>query len=150
MAELASIFGFTGVTAENIKKDTVMKDRIKLELMKYLESSTFADGGIASIAHSVGEDGIAFVRNGEGFVKPEHVSDIRLLLDNIKPLSSLVNLAKPNIPNMVTNNSSSPTVVFNLNGGTINSDTMGQFNKWKSDITNEVTKAIINASRPYR
>ena len=69
------------------------------ELNSYVKSSAFATGGIAKIK-PVGEDGIAWVRNGEGFIAPEHVEALKDLvnivpdmtqftktLTNIKPVS---------------------------------------------------------------
>jgi hypothetical protein len=64
-------------------------------------------------------------------------------------LNNLVKLTRPNIEN-ITNNSSAPVIQFNLNGGTITPDAVNQFNKFRSDITKDVTDAIVKASRGYR
>ena len=50
----------------------------------------FRDGGIAHLVKSQGEDGIAMVRNGEGFVRPEDVPEIRKLLKSLPDLNTLV------------------------------------------------------------
>ena len=64
-------------------------------------------------------------------------------------LKDLVKLNQPDFSKVITNNSA-PIIQFNLNGGTITPEAMPQFNKWKADITSEVSKAIIDASRPHR
>lgn len=69
----------------------------KLKEIKY---TGFKRGGIGQLVKASGEDGLALVRNGEGFIAPEHVDAIKDLvnivpdmtqftktLTNIKPVS---------------------------------------------------------------
>lgn len=88
------------------------------ELNSYVKSSAFATGGIAKIK-PVGEDGIAWVRNGEGFVRPEDVQHIRDLMavtpDLTKLVSSFSN--QPNVKPLdknVTKNVSIDHITFEL------------------------------------
>ena len=68
------------------------------------------------------------------------------LVNNIKPLNNLVKLSTPNIDN-ITNNNTSPIIQFNLTGGTITSDAMPQFNKWKKEIISDIGDIIYNGKR---
>ena len=88
------------------------------ELNSYVKSSAFATGGIAKIK-PVGEDGIAWVRNGEGFVRPEDVQHIRDLMAVTPDLTKLVT-SFSNLPNVkpldknVTRNVSIDNITFEL------------------------------------
>lgn len=63
-------------------------------ILMALKQAGFATGGIAKI---VGEDGFALVRNGEGFVMPEHVPMIQGLLDMTPKINSYINTTLPNL-----------------------------------------------------
>ena len=54
------------------------------ELKKRFSSLGFSSGGIGKLIKASGEDGLALVRNGEGFIAPEHVDSIKDLV-NIVP-----------------------------------------------------------------
>lgn len=88
------------------------------ELNSYVKSSAFATGGIAKIK-PVGEDGIAWVRNGEGFVRPEDVQHIRDLMAVTPDLTKLVT-SFSNLPNVkpldknVTKNVSIDNITFDM------------------------------------
>lgn len=88
------------------------------ELNSYVKSSAFATGGIAKIK-PVGEDGIAWVRNGEGFVRPEDVQHIRDLMAITPDLTKLV-ASFSNLPNVkpldknVTRNVSIDNITFDM------------------------------------
>ena len=88
------------------------------ELNSYVKSSAFATGGIAKIK-PVGEDGIAWVRNGEGFVRPEDVQHIRDLMAVTPDLTKLV-ASFSNLPNVkpldknVTRNVSIDNITFDM------------------------------------
>lgn len=88
------------------------------ELNSYVKSSAFATGGIAKIK-PVGEDGIAWVRNGEGFVRPEDVQHIRDLMAVTPDLTKLVS-SFSNLPNVkpldknVTKNVSIDHITFDM------------------------------------
>lgn len=66
-----------------------------LNITDVLKNAGFATGGIAK---AVGEDGIALVRNGEGFVMPEHVPMIQGLLDSVPKIDAFINTTLPNLP----------------------------------------------------
>ena len=88
------------------------------ELNSYVKSSAFATGGIAKIK-PVGEDGLAWVRNGEGFVRPEDVQHIRDLMAVTPDLTKLV-ASFSNLPNVkpldknVTRNVSIDHITFDM------------------------------------
>ena len=76
----------------------------------------FKKGGIAKLIKSKGEDGITFVRNGEGFIAPEHVQPIEELVDSAPQLNNAIDILrnvtpdlssmiKPNLPNLQPVNS---------------------------------------------
>ena len=89
------------------------------ELNSYVESSAFATGGIAKLVKPQGEDGIAWLRNGEGLVAPENVQDIRDLMDVTPDLTKLV-ASFSNLPNVkqldrnVTKNVSIDHITFDM------------------------------------
>lgn len=89
------------------------------ELNSYVESSAFATGGIAKLVKPAGEDGIAWLRNGEGLVAPENVQDIRDLMDVTPDLTKLV-ASFSNLPNVkpldknVTRNVSIDNITFDM------------------------------------
>lgn len=58
-------------------------------LINQLKSAGFKEGGIARLVRQTGEEGIGLVRNGEGFVAPEHVRSIQQLIDNLPILNDL-------------------------------------------------------------
>ena len=88
-------------------------------LNKFFKDIGFKTGGIAKLVKQSGEDGVALVRNGEGFVMPENVKDIRDLMAVTPDLTKLVtNLT--NVPNVkpldrnVTKNVSIDNITFDL------------------------------------
>lgn len=89
------------------------------ELNSYVKSSAFATGGIAKLIKPQGEDGIAWLRNGEGLVAPENVQDIRDLMNVTPNLTKLVT-SFSNLPNVkpldknVTKNVSIDHITFEL------------------------------------
>lgn len=79
----------------------------------------FRTGGIAKLVKPQGEDGIGWFRNGEGFVRPENVQDIRDLMDVTPDLTKLV-ASFSNLPNIkpldknVTRNVSIDNITFDM------------------------------------
>lgn len=69
-------------------------------MVQQLKSRGFAQGGIGSMIEKSGEDGVAIVRKGEGFVAPEHVSAIKDLLDVVPKLTEIT---KSSIPTAAIN-----------------------------------------------
>lgn len=79
----------------------------------------FRTGGIAKLVKPQGEDGIGWFRNGEGFVRPENVQDIRDLMDVTPDLTKLV-ASFSNLQNVkpldknVTRNVSIDNITFDM------------------------------------
>lgn len=59
-------------------------------LKKKYGSLGFKTGGIGTLVKASGEDGIAMVRNGEGFISPENVKDIKDLMNLIPDITSFM------------------------------------------------------------
>lgn len=76
----------------------------------------FSEGGIGELIKATGEDGIALVRNGEGFVKPEDVDAIKKLLDTVPVMYDVMDSFKtiPTLPKTVPL-ASMGDVSFNFN-----------------------------------
>ena len=71
----------------------------------------FKRGGIAKIIKGKGEDGVTLVRNGEGFVAPEHVPPIMELVESVPVLNDM-----PKFPTVepVGNTATYGDVTFNF------------------------------------
>ncbi len=152
MVQLARLLGLTEINSESdVKGSSENREKIR----KALISAGFEKGGIAQISSSnftknlTGgiEHGIALVRNGEGFVRPEDVSNIKHLLDVIPDINGMINNIAPYVSSLTTNQNLAPVINFNLTGGTITQEAMPQFNRWKSDIINEISKIMIEGAK---
>jgi hypothetical protein len=148
------------------------EDDVKKKILSYFYDSTsfmqkalanygFATGGIAKLIPK-GEDGVAFVRNGEGFVRPEDVSNIQDLLKTVPIMYDMTNSLLPtnttpaNINN--TNNTSSVNIgevnpTFVLENVT-NADTFikevqtnSRFNRFMTDLVVDKTSGTQNYMR---
>lgn len=64
----------------------------------------FKTGGIGTLVKASGEDGLAMVRNGEGFVAPEHVQSIQQLLKVTPDMSQMITAINKNGSGETTNN----------------------------------------------
>lgn len=94
------------LSTENLKKlakntlkieyDNAAKDGKLAKKLKEIRYSGFKTGGIAELMPK-GEDGLAWVRNGEGFVSPEDVKHINKLLEVTPSMEQFVH-AYDNIP----------------------------------------------------
>ena len=78
----------------------------------------FKTGGIAQLVKSNGEDGLMMARNGEGFVSPENVQDIKDLMKVVPDMNKFISSVTetPNIP-IARNNQPSNSigeVLFNI------------------------------------
>lgn len=114
LAQLRKILGTTNDNLYNVLMDlSKMKGNI-------LNVGGFAKGGIGRLVPA-GEDGLAWVRNGEGFVRPEDVKHIQELLNVVPDVKDII---KPiDISNLqpINNNSSSiDTVQFNIEMNGVN------------------------------
>jgi len=150
MLELAKLLDINDIT--QIDDVKIAKNRQKI--LTTLKNAKFSSGGTVDasksnspIAAMFGEDGIALVKHNEEILTPEKATMLKSLLDVAKPLTIISKLATGNISNSMTNRYSSPTIQFNLNGGTITPDAIQQFNNWKNDIVKEVSKAIVGDVR---
>ena len=75
MKELASDMGFI--------YDNSTKSGALYQKLLAVGIPGFKHGGIGELVKAQGEDGIALVRNGEGFISPENVPAIKELVNNI-------------------------------------------------------------------
>lgn len=78
----------TGSSTTKIAAGTLVK--VPLTSRAHYVKSTFASGGIIEMAHRLGEDGIAFVRNGEAIIAPDQVNAVKTLAENASSLNNLV------------------------------------------------------------
>ena len=100
-------------------KNSVKPDDMWSALNKVFANAGFRTGGIAKLVKANGEDGLMMARNGEGFVSPENVQDIRDLMNITPNLTELVtNLTKiPDFKRVVpetTKNVSIDNITFDL------------------------------------
>lgn len=86
-------------------KDSKHKTKEIADYFKAAGISGFRKGGIARLVKSKGEDGLAMVRNGEGFIPPENVAQIQDLMRIVpditaftKKLTKLPTIPTPNQP----------------------------------------------------
>ena len=141
MADLASIFGISGVTADSIKTDTVTKNLIKTYLMKYLEGSTFTTGGLAS---SMNEDGWGLIKRNE-LILDQNGS--KIFTQQVAPLMNdfvnKFNLIKPDLTNITArNNSPSISITIPIQGNATQA-TVTALNS----ASNNIVKQIMNEVR---
>ena len=90
-----------------------------VELKKHIKGHVknvggFKTGGIAELIKAQGEDGIAFVRNKEGLVSPEHVPAIQELLDTVPLMNNMFKplVEAPKLPNLTPMNNMGNNVTF--------------------------------------
>ena len=150
MVEIAQALGLNHIKSVDDVQDTKEGRVNKNLILEALKKARFAKGGVVGLDQNVirglGEHGIALVRNEDVFLNREDAKIIKELVGNIKPLGNLVKLTKPNIEN-ITNNNTNPIIQFNLTGGTITSDAMPQFNKWKKEIISDIGDILYNGKR---
>lgn len=146
MAKLAKLLKMSGIDSA---KDVSGNPSNRWKILEKLKKSGFAsgDGTIAldnNMIKQAGENRIIFGRVGEGMFSPEKIKAIQELTKAMPLMKDLVKLSNPDLTKVITNNTSSPIINFNLTGGTITQEAMPQFNKWKreivSDIVNEINK----------
>ena len=111
----------TGYKKNTLKKgkNTVKSNDMWAALNKAFASAGFRTGGIAKLVKANGEDGLMMARNGEGFVSPENVQDIRDLMNITPNLTELVsNLTKiPDFKRVIpetTKNVSIDNITFDM------------------------------------
>ena len=73
-----------------VKYDNATKKGALYKKLKKIDAYGFKTGGIAELIKAQGEDGIAFVRNKEGLVAPEHVPAIQELLDTVPLMNDML------------------------------------------------------------
>lgn len=105
----------------------------------------FRTGGIADIRPPKGEDGIAWVRNKEGFVAPENVEDIRKLFDVLPDVTSFMenSFIKPNLPTTVNNDLGNS---YDIKIGDINMEGVND----PDAFAKQLVKAVQNKSNVQR
>ena len=85
-SELKDLADFVRVPYDDSSKDGNL-----YKALKNLGIKGFKTGGIGQLVKESGEDGIAMVRNGEGFISPENVDDIKHLLDVVPDINKFTN-----------------------------------------------------------
>ena len=99
--EIAKILGVAIKDKDNITREESIK------LRDAFKNAGFATGGIAhfdsGIIRKVGEDGIVLARNGEGFVSPENVADMKRFMETIPVANNLITdmIKVPNYASMI-------------------------------------------------
>lgn len=146
MARLATILELSDIGS---KTDLTNADKNKI--LSALIAAGFDGGGIArtrsnSIVNTLTggkEDGLALVRNGEGFVAPEHVGSIKSLLNNLEPLKHIVRLTGLDL-NATKANSAMAITIGNLVevSGTIDNNTVGKVQTAAEDALSKLSDLI--------
>lgn len=150
MVKLAAMLKVNGISQI---KDVSESSSNRMKILSALKAAKFATGGTVDASRNntvstlFGEDGIAFVKHKEEILTPEKANLLRGLLDVATPLKNLGQIATNNLSSVITNNNSSPNIIFNLNGGTISKEVIPQFDRWKDDITKMVTTTLENQMR---
>ena len=83
-AKLKELAEIVGVTYDNAKSSGSLYKKLKA-----IGVQGFKHGGIGKLVKEQGEDGIAIVRNGEGFVSPEDVDKIGSLVGSVPVLDDI-------------------------------------------------------------
>lgn len=94
--------------------DDATKNGKLYKKLKSLGVKGFRHGGIGRLIKENGEDGIAMVRNGEGFIAPEDVPQIQSLIDTV-PLMNDLTKSLTKLPDM----SHIKPILDNINTGNI-------------------------------
>jgi TP901 family phage tail tape measure protein len=162
MAQLASVFGFGGVTAENIKTDTLTKNMLLEELKRLFSNSTFATGGITKVnkssssgllsdlLKSIGEDKLVAVRDQEGIMTKDETKVFKY--DFIPTMNKFMTAFKPTLPdmsNIVTNNNSTPIQIANLLSinGNVDSAVVNRLETSTNQLAKQFAKAVMDVKR---
>lgn len=154
MAQLASIFGISGVTASSIVKDTDTKN----EILDRLKKAGFSTGGtigklngsglLSELIKSSGDNVLIPAKTGEGVLTNEQNSAWLKLVPQMNNLSNIFgNLATPNLSNVVTNNTNNSSPVINVTIPVSGSITPATATTMGNNIANQVAKAIIDIKR---
>lgn len=115
--QLAKLLGTS--TDENAILDVLEKLGFQFVRGMTLSSNDikgFATGGVGTLVKPNGEDGLAWVRNGEGFVSPENVADIQNLMRFVPDMSKFLNVTLPNYDNVIANRNIENNVTVDIGG----------------------------------
>lgn len=114
---MKKLAGILGISYNNAGRNGNLYKKLKAVGVK-----GFASGGIGEVVKTSGEDGLALVRNKEGFVKPEDVEYIKKLMNVIPDMEKFVKVATPDYSRFVTSDirQSVGDVHLNLGGITMN------------------------------
>ena len=103
----------------------------------------FKDGGIAKVIKSKGEDGLIMARNGEGFVKPEHVGEVKKLMDVLPQLNAAMNyqIDMPKMPvTQSTQNNQRYVEVNNINLGNVTLPNVTNYEEFRDHMFKDMQK----------
>lgn len=121
MKDLGSNFVYT---ADDFNDNKTGSTHVKgygeklVELLKNLRSTAgFSSGGIGKLIKATGEDGIALVRNGEGFVRPEDVAQMKEFMNVLPVANNLMDNLIPlhNMPLPISNKANNPVSIGDVN-----------------------------------
>lgn len=105
MAQLASLFGITGVDSTSIQKDTATKDLI----LKKLKAAKFHSGGYVDASWLSNKEGIGLVKHGEPILTVEQGKMFKEFTSSLPNLNKLIKLTVPDVSNIsnITNSKAS-------------------------------------------
>lgn len=109
MKQLASMMGFI--------YDNATKSGTLYQKLHEVGVPGFKHGGIGELIKAQGEDGIAFVRNGEGFISPENVPAMKELVNNVPLINELTQslIKSPNLSGITPFNNVGNNIEANYN-----------------------------------
>lgn len=151
MVKLAKVLGLNDINSTSLVGTDVVGKANKRRILEELKKSGFKTGGIAvdnNLIKQAGENRLAFVRNGEGFVKPEHVDKIKDMLSSLDPIRNIVKDTSALYKDFsAISRNNNPSVIINLPASsTIDNSAIDNYRKFIPEITKEVTKTIMNGS----
>jgi hypothetical protein len=154
------IHSITGGYLDNYGKEWVAKtfgikndDKVMLQVLK---SIGFATGGIATVdsgtLRKTGEDGWILARNGEGFVSPENVQDIKELMRVVPNMTKLaeMSLVNPIQYNLHTLPKLDVVPVRNMQQPTQIQDVNISFELPNATNANDVAKELMNNNKLWK
>jgi hypothetical protein len=144
MVDLANALGLSGFTVDKVKSEKEQK-----KILEALKGAGFSTGGevIAKPNRLIrlltgGDDALAAVSDGEQIFTKKGSNTLESLLNTVAPkLESLFKFNTPTVSNLVTNNSSSPQIIFNLNGSYTEA-AKPVLNNWTQDISKEIMNIL--------
>lgn len=148
MVEIAKALGISGINSVDDVQDTKEGRVNKNRILEVLKKATFHDGGyVNALGH---KEGLALVEHGEPVLTVEQGRLFKELVNNIKPLNSLVKLNTPHLSNAIDRSNFSP--IFNMDGmitinGNADNSTVAELRKYETELVNKIAKEILGVKR---